>query len=50
THAPLLWMGFGIEKGHMESPSSITDIVPTLCTKFKIPLPSGCMGTPLLLE
>jgi len=50
THVPLLFMGAGIPKGKVTSMTSITDIVPTLCTLYDIPLPSGCTGKPILME
>jgi len=50
THVPLLFMGYGIPKGKVSSITSITDIVPTLCTLFNIPLTSGCTGKPIPME
>lgn len=49
THVPLIMYGKGIPKGYVSVvPTNITDIVPTLCTKYDINLPNGATGTPIL--
>lgn len=45
THVPLMMYGIGIPKGYVSvAPTSITDIIPTLCLKYNINLPNGATG------
>ena len=46
THVPLILYGTGIPKGYVSVvPTEITDIIPTLCTKYNVNLPNGATGT-----
>lgn len=44
THIPLLWYGWGIQKGHTNKTTYMTDISATLAALLKIQMPSGCIG------
>ncbi|MEL6557958.1 MAG: alkaline phosphatase PafA [Bacteroidota bacterium] len=45
THVPLIMYGTGIPKGYVSvAPTEITDIIPTLCTKYNVNLPNGATG------
>lgn len=44
AHIPLLFMGWGIKAGHTYSPTSMTDIAPTVCALLNIQMPNGCIG------
>lgn len=44
SHIPLLWYGWGINKGETYSTVSITDIAPTLAALLRIQMPNGCTG------
>ena len=45
THVPLIMYGTGIPKGYVSvAPTEITDIIPTLCTKYNVNLPNGSTG------
>lgn len=46
THVPLIFYGWGINKGSTVQYHPITDIAPTICTLLNIKLPSGCTGQP----
>ncbi|MEW5677323.1 alkaline phosphatase PafA [Flavobacterium enshiense] len=41
THVPLIFYGWGIEKGESHDKKAITEIAPTLAQKLKIPFPNG---------
>lgn len=47
THAPLLWFGWGINKGETTQPTYISDIAPTLAMLLKILEPNGSVGKPI---
>jgi len=47
SHIPLLFMGWGIEKGETNKAYSMTDIAPTLAALLKIQFPSGTVGVPI---
>ncbi len=44
AHIPLLFYGFGINKGKMYDKTFMTDIAPTLSSLLHIQMPSGCIG------
>ncbi|MBM3158753.1 MAG: alkaline phosphatase family protein [Bacteroidetes bacterium] len=45
THIPLLWFGWGIQKGKTIRETSMSDIAPTLATLLRIQMPSGNIGS-----
>lgn len=47
THIPLIFMGYGVEAGHLYREVHITDIAATLAFMLKTQLPSGCIGRPI---
>jgi len=46
-HVPLLFYGFGVEKGKTYRETNIRDIAPTLSVIMGIPFPSGTTGSPI---
>lgn len=44
AHIPLLWYGWGIQKGKTNREVLMTDIAPTLAALLKIQMPNGCTG------
>lgn len=44
AHIPLLWYGWGINKGKLNRETYMTDIAPTLAALLKIQMPSGTIG------
>lgn len=50
TQVPLIFMGKGIEKGRIHTPTSITDIAPTIAFYLGISAPSGNIGQVLPLQ
>jgi predicted AlkP superfamily pyrophosphatase or phosphodiesterase len=44
SHIPLLWYGWGINKGSTNRETYMTDITPTLAALLKIQMPSGSIG------
>lgn len=44
AHIPLLWYGWGINKGKTNRETYMTDIAPTLAALLKIQMPSGSIG------
>jgi hypothetical protein len=44
AHIPLLWYGWGINKGESFKEMYMTDIAPTLAALLKIEMPNGCVG------
>ena len=44
AHIPLLFYGFGINKGKTYSKTFMTDIAPTITSLLHIQMPSGCVG------
>lgn len=44
THIPLLWYGWGINKGKTNRETYMTDIAPTLAALLKIQMPNGSIG------
>jgi len=47
THVPLLFYGYGIQKGETTTRSEVTDIAPTLAVLLGIGFPNGTKGTPI---
>lgn len=47
AHIPLLWMGWGIQKGHSTANYFMTDIAATVAALLHIQMPSGCIGSPI---
>jgi predicted AlkP superfamily pyrophosphatase or phosphodiesterase len=47
THVPLLFFGWGINKGETVKPTAIADIAPTLAMLLKILEPNGSVGQPI---
>ena len=45
AHIPLVWMGWGIQHGHTERQTYMTDIAATLASLLHIQAPNGCIGT-----
>lgn len=44
AHIPLLFYGYGVNKGRIYSQCQMTDIAPTLATLLHIQMPNGCIG------
>jgi predicted AlkP superfamily pyrophosphatase or phosphodiesterase len=44
AHIPLLWYGFGINKGSTNKETYMTDIAVTLAALLKVQMPSGAVG------
>lgn len=47
THIPLLFMGWGIKKGHTNEQVYMSDIAPTVAALLHIQMPNGCIGKPI---
>jgi predicted AlkP superfamily pyrophosphatase or phosphodiesterase len=47
AHIPLLWYGWGINKGKSNREVYMTDIAPTIAAMLRIQMPSGCIGKPI---
>ena len=47
AHIPLLWMGWGINKGSTNRITNMTDISATLASLLHIQMPNGCIGKPI---
>jgi predicted AlkP superfamily pyrophosphatase or phosphodiesterase len=47
THIPLIWYGWGIEKGTTYREVYMTDISATLAALLHIQMPNACIGTPI---
>ena len=48
AHIPFLLVGNGIKHGAINTPTSMTDIAPTITTLLGIQMPSGSIGKPVL--
>ena len=48
AHIPLLFMGWKVESGRTNVPTSITDIAPTVCAMLRIQAPNCCIGHPIV--
>lgn len=44
AHIPLLWYGWGINKGKLNRETYMTDIAPTIAALLKIQMPNGSIG------
>lgn len=47
SHVPLIFMGWGIEKGQTNREVHLTDIAATVAALLKVQMPNGCIGTPI---
>ncbi|NNK83066.1 MAG: alkaline phosphatase family protein [Flavobacteriaceae bacterium] len=47
THVPLIFYGFGINKGETLERTEITDLAPTISALLNISFPNGAIGTPI---
>jgi len=47
THVPLIFYGFGINKGETVERTEITDVAPTISSLLNISFPNGAIGTPI---
>jgi predicted AlkP superfamily pyrophosphatase or phosphodiesterase len=47
THVPLLFYGYGVEKGVSSGLTNVEDIVPTIATILGVQTPMGCSGVPI---
>lgn len=47
SHLPLLWLGWGVQKGSSNRHVNMTDIAPTLAAILHIQEPNGNIGTPI---
>jgi len=48
THIPLLFMGWGVQHGHTNQPTHMTDIAPTVSALLHIQAPNGNIGLPIV--
>lgn len=48
SHIPLVFMGWGINKGKTYRETKMTDIAPTLSSLLQIPFPNGNIGKPIV--
>lgn len=48
AHIPLIFMGWGVQKGESNHAYYMTDIAPTLSALLKIQFPSGNIGNPIV--
>lgn len=48
SHIPLLWMGWGIQKGKSNKVRYMTDIAPTVAAILRIQMPNGAIGEPII--
>jgi predicted AlkP superfamily pyrophosphatase or phosphodiesterase len=48
AHIPLLWYGWGVQKGKTNNQLNMTDISPTIAAMLHIQMPNGCVGKPIL--
>lgn len=44
THIPLVFMGWGIQHGHLNRETHMTDIAATVAALLHIQMPNGCIG------
>ena len=44
SHIPSLFFGWGINQGHTNRETSMTDIAPTITALLHVQMPSGCVG------
>jgi predicted AlkP superfamily pyrophosphatase or phosphodiesterase len=48
THIPLLFMGWGVQHGHTNTSTHMTDIAPTVSALLHIQAPNGSIGLPIV--
>jgi predicted AlkP superfamily pyrophosphatase or phosphodiesterase len=48
THIPLLFMGWGVQHGHTNVSTHMTDIAPTVSALLHIQVPNGSIGLPIV--
>lgn len=48
THIPLIFMGWGINKGSLKKLTEMADIAPTIATLLNIQKPNACVGEPIV--
>lgn len=48
AHIPLVFMGWGISRGHLNRETHMTDIAATIAALLHIQAPNGCIGQPIL--
>jgi len=48
THIPLVFMGWGIQHGHSNRETHMTDIAPTVAALLHIQAPNGSIGKPIV--
>lgn len=47
AHIPLLFMGWGVQHGHLNRETHMTDIAATVAALLHIQAPNGCVGNPI---
>ena len=47
NHIPLVFMGWGIQHGHLNRETHMTDIAPTVAALLRVQAPNGCIGKPI---
>jgi predicted AlkP superfamily pyrophosphatase or phosphodiesterase len=47
THIPLVFMGWGVQHGHLNRETHMTDIAPTVAALLHIQAPNGNIGKPI---
>jgi len=47
NHIPLVFMGWGIQQGHLNRETHMTDIAATVAALLHIQTPNGCIGHPI---
>lgn len=47
AHIPLVFMGWGIQHGHLNRETHMTDIAATVAALLHIQAPNGCIGQPI---
>lgn len=48
SHVPLMWYGWGVNRGEVSRPVSITDIAPTISFMLNIPYGNSFSGQPIM--
>ncbi len=47
AHIPLLWYGWGVQKGKSNNVLNMSDIAPTIGAMLHVQMPNGCVGKPI---
>jgi predicted AlkP superfamily pyrophosphatase or phosphodiesterase len=47
AHIPLVFMGWGVQHGHLNRETHMTDIAATIAALLHIQAPNGCIGEPI---